>query len=103
MKHTPGPWAIGYSDGSGSEYIISSRESQRISVAALRWGCSCCKDHIDNFSDLSKEEQANAHLIAAAPEMLEALENLENDNGLAMPKSAWDMVQNAIKKAKGEL
>ncbi len=41
-------------------------------------------------------------LIAAAPDMLEALENLENDHGKAMPPSAWKMVQDAIKKAKGE-
>ena len=32
-------------------------------------------------------------------DLLEACENLENDNG-AIPKHAWDMVQEAIKKAK---
>jgi hypothetical protein len=42
----------------------------------------------------------DAYLIAAAPEMLKALQNLENDSG-AIPKHAWDMVQNAIKKALG--
>tara|TARA_R110002020_G_scaffold10785_2_gene40921 strand:+ start:3850 stop:4158 length:309 start_codon:yes stop_codon:yes gene_type:complete len=48
------------------------------------------------------EGEANAHKIAAAPEMLEALENLENDNGKAMPPSAWKLVQDAISKARGE-
>ena len=57
-----------------------------------------------------------ACLIAEAPEtaaerdrlkelnscMLEALKNLENDNGTMMPASAWALVQNAIRKAEGE-
>ena len=44
--------------------------------------------------------EANARLIAAAPDLLEALQNLENDDG-CIPKHAWDMVQNAINKASG--
>lgn len=40
-----------------------------------------------------------ARLMAAAPDMLEALENLENDDG-SIPDHAWEMVQEAIKKAK---
>jgi hypothetical protein len=43
----------------------------------------------------------DAMLIAAAPDMLEALENLENDDGTMMPASAWKLVKDAIKKAKG--
>ena len=43
----------------------------------------------------------NAKLIASAPEMLEALINLENDNN-SIPKPIWDKVQNAIKKALGQ-
>ena len=43
---------------------------------------------------------ANASLIAAAPDMLEALKNLENDDGKTMPASAWALVQDAIRKAE---
>lgn len=43
---------------------------------------------------------SNAQLIASAPIMLEALQNLENDNG-QIPPHAWEMVQKAIKKAIG--
>ena len=42
-----------------------------------------------------------AELFAAAPDLLEALENLENDNG-AIPDHAWQMVQKAIARARGE-
>lgn len=40
----------------------------------------------------------DAYLIAAAPDMIEALQNLENyDNRI--PSHAWKRVQDAIKKA----
>jgi hypothetical protein len=42
--------------------------------------------------------EKDSHLISAAPDMLRALENLENDAN-QIPKHAWDMVQSAIKKA----
>ena len=42
--------------------------------------------------------EANAKLIAAAPNMLDALMDLENDDN-SIPKPIWDKVQNAIKKA----
>ena len=46
----------------------------------------------------------NAQIIreeTAAPEMLAALENLENDDGNAMPPFAWALVKAAIAKARG--
>ena len=43
---------------------------------------------------------ADAWKAAAAPEMYEALKNLENDNS-QIPEHAWQMVQDAIKKAEG--
>ena len=46
------------------------------------------------------KSEANAKLIAAAPDMLEALQNLENDDN-SIPECAWKMVKDAIAKATG--
>jgi len=40
-------------------------------------------------------------MIAQNADLLEALENIENDNG-SIPKAIWDMRNAAIAKAKGE-
>lgn len=55
----------------------------------------------ERFETETKEYEANAHLIAAAPDMYEALANLENDDE-HMPPSAWKLVQDALAKARGE-
>ena len=44
--------------------------------------------------------RANARLLAASWAMLEALENIENDDQ-HMPSTAWDLIQAAIAKARG--
>lgn len=54
-KHTPGPWE--YNVGMASIYSV--QEKKKICV-------------------LTHENEANAHLIAAAPELLEALEALSS-------------------------
>lgn len=45
--------------------------------------------------------ESNAQLIAAAPDLLEACLNLENDNN-SIPAHAWELIQKAINKALGE-
>ena len=61
--------------------------------------------HKNMIADLKKRFGVSAksdrtNLIAAAPDMLNALENLENDDE-AIPDHAWWLVQQAIIKAKG--
>lgn len=42
----------------------------------------------------------NENLIAAAPDMLEVLKSIENDDN-SIPASIWEMRDNAIAKAEG--
>jgi len=84
MKHTPGPWEADI-DNNG-DYIVTIRSYRRVYVNATY-------EDDDNVKH-------DAHLIAAAPDMYEALKNLENDNN-QIPDLAWQMVQDAIAKAEG--
>jgi hypothetical protein len=63
-KHTPGPWVLDMG-GDGELEIYSD---QRIGTIALIAP--------DNPLDTSPEDRANALLIAAAPELAEALRDL---------------------------
>lgn len=100
-KHTPGPWA----------FIVRPTEVAGVEVAFDVWSLAetqaghgiasgQSQEHLDDYGIHAAECEANARLIAAAPTMLEALQNLENDDG-AIPGHAWDMVQKAIQQATG--
>ena len=87
-KHTPGPWRY---EPSLARPVTLKRKHWKVGSNSTGKGVALA------FGD----GDANARLIAAAPEMLEALKNLENDDGKRMPASAWALVQNAIRKAEG--
>ena len=87
-KHTPGPWravdkrpnCAGFSIFSGSQYIGFIGDSDS------KTNCA-----------------GNAHLIAAAPEMLEALERAANSAGFQyMTYETREIIDAALTKAKGE-
>ena len=73
LKHTRGPWKIGYNDESGPELITGNDDF--VATVVQDTGYSDIA-----FSELSDEEQANARLIASAPEMLEALMTLYKES-----------------------
>jgi hypothetical protein len=89
--HTKGKWVY---DEKRPFYIYSDDATGSIIA-------SC--DSFQYAQRPDKEKAANAKIMTAAPEMLEALKNLENDDGKAMPPSAWRLVKDAIKKAEGVL
>lgn len=79
-KHTPGPWAA-------FQNRIQSAEGEPIADALM----------VSDF-DTSGEDEANARLIAAAPDLLAALEVV-----IAHPNNFnFEVVRAAIAKAKGE-
>lgn len=69
-KHTPGPWMIDRHADNG-ELVVRCHSDKKI-VA------NCQTDFYSSGSreNLMAEIQANARLIAAAPELLEALQNI---------------------------
>ena len=88
-KHTPAPWY--YDD------IIDQVESfEEDGNRSLQVKIDC---HSDN-------KLANTHLIAAAPELLKALEEAincgQNPYDKTRTEKAFDKAQQAIKKARGE-
>jgi vacuolar-type H+-ATPase subunit C/Vma6 len=98
-KHTPGPWKV----ETGSRNL-------RIKASVGRQIASIVRHPGDNPEIPMREfiasdiDRANAHLIAAAPEMLEALESIEKelrDYGYKYT-SGIDLVLKAIRKARGE-
>ena len=79
--------------GEWKDIIVSNADGWFHRVIAIE-GESVCNIITRN----TQRAQANAKLIAAAPELLEALLNIENDNN-SIPKTIWDLRNSAIKKA----
>ena len=99
-KHTPGPWTVENASG-----VMLWIGAMRVPDEA-RYGLHTIITGID-IEDLTPEacaiKEANAHLIAAAPDLLEACE--------AVAATTWSrntaekigaQVRAAIKKARGE-
>ena len=84
MKHTQGPWRVYQANGfTGIDYV-GGETAHGIKLRSIVARCHddwLCAEHPGNALD-------NAHLIAAAPEMLEALRGLvaEIQNGGYVPR-----------------
>lgn len=85
FKGTKGKWGI----SSNNQDQIESQDGINI--------CDCWSMGDNRFPD-ELEMKANALLISKAPEMLEVLENIENDNG-SIPAFMWEMIKKVIKQA----
>jgi hypothetical protein len=71
---SPGPWRVGSSNFGSAFYVIfakddSSDSDREVQIVEMNYGPHPIKDHL-------KRIQANATLIASAPELLEALQQL---------------------------
>lgn len=91
-QHTSGPWAVGL-------YGVSER-------AVIKCGAKTIATigYVDD-GESNLHTHANARLIAAAPELLEALQAMLADAsvGHGVPSfTALDMAKQAIAKAKGQ-
>ena len=97
-KHTPGPWHIGVGNGEGSIFADNGRTRIEIGGTTLYPICQVNRKWED------EEDEANARLIAAAPELLQAIKDLFRE--CAMVHKSWGDGANtkeadaAIKRAK---
>jgi len=90
-KHTLGPWVV--FDDHPDKVCFHIREDNRFDEIAT----------IYRYRGNPRDTLADARLIAAAPELLEALEALVLDESKEyIPTRLWDAARAAIAKAKGE-
>ncbi|MDD4888409.1 MAG: hypothetical protein PHU85_00635 [Phycisphaerae bacterium] len=107
-KHTPGPWGWGENENE-DRYCLFGADCNTIlepelrlygdgkTLLAIKFDCP------DNATD-----EANARLIAAAPDLLAACEAVvaehpaENGRGVDLPQSLFAMLNTAIARAKAE-
>lgn len=95
-KHTAGPWRVG-----DSHLEITDADGHR-AIAEVR--------DYDGWEEISEEEQeANLRLIAAAPDMLKALQMEEELNRIGLIRAENDFIEavnkarrDAIAKAEGQ-
>ena len=100
-KPTPGPWKI--DNSRGLQIVTSDGKTVIARVAAhkkVEWRCHSTTN-TDNFT-----RHANARLIAAAPDLLQAAEEVINLDGFVpntISPEAKHVLLKAIQKARGLL
>jgi hypothetical protein len=121
--HTPGPWVVRYIAGGGYDTLSSAYrilngpdDLDRVCEVDTR-DYDDCVDGETYGEETSEQAEATAHLIAAAPEMYEALKAIEDfaqqeviDNAAGAQEGGrfnhdsnrkWSDVLAAIAKAEG--
>lgn len=103
-QHTPGPWKVDSGEIYGPSTLLNG---EKYADMIARIPVECRDGEI-----ITREDEANARLIAAAPELLETLEQCVTVEGAACFRSIKDMARRlnainwiakeAISKAKGE-
>ena len=91
-KHTPGPWEV----IDGFYPSVKEIKGPSFTITAVMWATDLTqKDYKNRHADL--------HLIAAAPDLLDALVMvLDDPNALDGRPRTYEIVCAAIAKAKGE-
>lgn len=102
VKHTPGPWVVDPHHAGDVQDAMGREIGSTYQAANLGEEWSIMGDIPWDAETMA----ANARLIAAAPDLLEALESLvEHTNGISLPVTAHMMrnrARDAIARARGE-
>jgi hypothetical protein len=96
-KHTPGPWTFTMQEGYGKPQFTACFNSDNSKLADVKFA----------FLMHPSECNANARLIAAAPEMYEALKMLVDEAKAfgfdSTNVNCFEMARSAIARVEGEL
>ena len=102
LKATPGPWTV-YPDVDGNFFYVAQQDGATYTPDYSDvCGLSCQTWSGERFN----VHQANAHLIAAAPELydsLKALLDALDDNGSCQYEALREEGRDALAKSRGEL
>ena len=101
-EHTAGPWKI-------DKAARALRNAGTVEINAHDWDALAVV-YVRTVCEPSSEGEANARLIAAAPDLLESLQNIaeywnQDQNEAAMADACWHAIHTAraaIAKATGE-
>lgn len=95
-KHTPGPWVLGEKKDTYFRIYGKGATIAKVDICVNKEQISP-----STFREKLEEGEANARLIAAAPELLEALKMAANFNWKNNRTHLLEIVNVAIAKAKG--
>ena len=112
-KFTKGPWGVSecrtketkYHPHKGQEWVMEMLEIAAFKKDSDKLVCVARIDHRVNRLSIDEEDIANANLIAAAPDMYEALEEVWRILDSTMPLSRdnrADRIKRILRKARGE-
>jgi hypothetical protein len=93
MSHTPGPWRWDHESNVGNLIV----DPERNAVATFQ-----ARSHL-KWAEQQAEREANARLIAAAPELLEALKGLEQWYDAEVEPPHREFFNAAIAKARAAI
>ena len=80
-KHTPGPWAVGHE--------MNSERPGSVPVVAMVRDSLGGKMHVAFVNGMAGEQEANARLIAAAPDLLRALMAIVENADKGFSVTTW--------------
>ncbi len=97
-KFTKGPWVVGDQVGGWSSEIYGGKHEQLLAISTGEDYGSYLGDDTDDVEAMKK---ANAHLIAAAPELYDALEAWVDPSQQDLTKLT-EQTRKALDKARGK-
>ena len=97
-KHTPWPWFANGRSIKRDYRLIGLTEDAGEIIASVMGG----ETSGPRFIESSSECQANARLIAAAPELLDALKQIKSNANMYHAETISEIARAAIAKATGD-